>query len=227
MLRSLLGILLATASIQGQHPLTDFNRHGWYSYSGDHGIAGPWGLHFDAQWRRSNVITGWQQYQLRPGLNFEPRPNLLLTLGYAYTRTYPYGDFPVTEAYPEHRIYQQAQLRHELGKTTLQQRARLEQRYIAYPDEDSFTYQNRFRYMLKADFKVNEQWYVPVSNEILLNVPSFDQNRLFGGIGYSLGDAGKLELGYMTQFARQRGGRVYEFNHTLIVSFSSNVRLRD
>jgi hypothetical protein len=229
-------VFSAVAWGQDEQKIIDFNRHGWYSYSGDHAVRGRWGLHFDGQWRRSDVLTKWQQYQLRPGVNFRASSNVLLTLGYAYTRSYPYGDFPVSAAFPEHRIYQQALIRHPKRHVTLQQRYRLEQRFVRYPDTDdrSRTYQNRFRYMLKAEFPLTRrkgeamEWYLPIYNEILIGLPPnygarpFDQNRFFAGIGYSTGPAGNIEIGYLNQFLGQRNGRIFEFNNTLFVTFTSN-----
>ena len=236
-LSAVIGVLTSSVLASGQDTKTiDFNQHGWFSYSGDHAIRGRWGLHFDGQWRRSDIVTKWQQYQLRPGLNFEAASNVLLTLGYAYTRSFPYGDFPVSAAFPEHRTYQQAIVRHRKKHVSLQQRYRLEQRFVRYPNSQdrSWTYQNRFRYMLKADFPLTKradekmEWYIPVYDEILIGLPPnygarpFDQNRLFAGIGYSLGAPGNIEVGYMKQFLGQRNGRIFEFNNTLFVTFTSN-----
>ncbi|MGH9631372.1 MAG: DUF2490 domain-containing protein, partial [Bryobacteraceae bacterium] len=132
-LRPLFLILTATAQLAAQAPerIKDFNTHSWFSYSGDHPVAGRWGVHFDAQWRRSDGITNWQQYQFRPGLNFKWTDSVLLTLGYAFTRSYPYGDFPADSASPDHRIYQQVKVSDRIGRVDLSHRYRLEQRYIA------------------------------------------------------------------------------------------------
>ena len=233
-------IALACCSAFGQSSpkILDFNKHGWFSYSGDHNVAGRWGLHFDSQWRRSNVVTRWQQCQLRPGLNFQYSPWLLLTLGYAFTRSYPYGDFPGRAAVPEHRIYQQALIRTSTRLAVIQQRIRMEQRFIRYADPQprSWTYQNRFRYLLKADVPITRKadtsarWYVAVFDEVLIGIPPnygarpFDQNRLFAGIGYSRARA-NIEAGYMNQFIGQRKGRIFEFNNTLFVTVTSRAPL--
>ena len=113
MLRFLVATLMGVAaSLHAQTPsFLDLNQHGWYIYNGDHAVKGRWGVHFDLQYRRANVATRWQQFQARPGLNFQATRNVLLTFGYVYTRAYPYGDFPVANAFPEHRIYQQAIIR--------------------------------------------------------------------------------------------------------------------
>ena len=231
--------LLSTSFLpaQSEPKVLDFNRHGWFSYSGDHKIAGKWGVHFDAQWRRSSFVTRWQQYQLRPGVNFSVNRNVLLTAGYAYTRAYPYGDYPVAKAFPEHRIYQQAVVSHRRNSFKFSQRYRLEQRFIRYPNGNpEWTYQNRFRYMFRAEAPLTgydngeRTWYLPMWNEVLFGIPpnigarTFDQNRLFVGVGRSLGP-GNIEAGYMNQFIGQRNGRIFEFNNTLFVTFTSTYDL--
>jgi hypothetical protein len=230
-----LGIIFGQANPK----ILDFNQHAWASYSGDHRVAGRWGVHFDAQWRRADLGTRWQQYQLRPAVNFEVSRNLLLTTGYAYTRAYPYGDYPVAAAFPEHRIYQQAVVRHPREGLRFSQRYRLEQRFIQYPNtpDRSWTYQNRFRYMFRAEAPLTKNgsaapaWYIPIWDEILFGIPpnygarTFDQNRLFVGVGRSAGALGNIEVGFMNQFLGQRNGQIFEFNNTLFVTFTSNFDL--
>lgn len=213
----------------------DLNHHAWYSYSGDHPVAGRWGIHFDGQWRRAELGTEWQQYQLRPGLNYALSRSILLTFGYAFTKSYPYGDFPASKSISEHRIYQQGLISWRWRSIPLQHRIRLEQRFIQYPQSPStWTYQNRFRYLFKADIPLRKDgrgqtlWYLPVFNEILIGIPpnhgasAFDQNRLFVGIGRVLPMA-KLEAGYMKQFVAQRNGRVFELNNTIFITLTSSI----
>jgi hypothetical protein len=236
----LLALALLGSVLEAQVPSTrliDFNRHAWFSYSGDHPVKGKWGLHFDGQWRRAELGTQWQQYQLRPGVNYEVNRKLLLTAGYAFTRSYPYGEFPVAAAFPEHRVYQQALVRTPIRDLQISHRIRMEQRWIQYPNtRPAWTYQNRFRYLLKADFPLTGQngamrWYVPVYDEILIGIPPnygarpWDQNRVFAGIGRVFGDAGRLEVGYLNQVLGQRNGRIFEFNSTLFVTFTSSMPL--
>lgn len=227
-------LLLQSVAGQTSSRVIDFNQHAWLTYSGDHPISGPWGVHFDTQWRRSDLGTNWQQYQFRPGLNWSsPSRKILLTLGYAFTKSYPYGDFPVRTAIPEHRIYQQILIRQRFEWVRLQHRARMEQRYIQYPDRQprSWTYQNRFRYMLRAEIPIsNRGWYLPLYDEILVGIApnygarAFDQNRVFIGLGKSF-EGMNVEAGYMNQFLGQRNGRIFEFNNTLLVSITSNLSL--
>lgn len=223
---------------QPRAQLIDFNHHTWYSYSGDHRVSGPWGIHIDGQWRRADFGSEWQQYQIRPGVNVALSRALQLTFGYAFTKTYPYGDFPSRSSFPEHRIYQQALVDHYWRSLPLQHRVRLEQRFLRYPDPEpaEWTYQNRFRYMLRTEFPIardatgRASWYLPVFNELLIGIPPnygarpFDQNRAFLGIGRSLPGA-KVEIGYLNQFIGQRNGRIFESNNTLFVTVTSDASL--
>jgi hypothetical protein len=228
--------LLAQAPAQPK--ILDFNKHLWVNYSGEHAVRGKWGVHFDAQWRRSDLGTIWQQYQLRPALNYRLSPDILLTTGYAYTRAYPYGDYPLAAAFPEHRIYQQMVVTKRAGSLSVQQRTRLEQRWIRYPNQGPngpWTYQNRFRHMVRIEAPLGDpgsrnRWYLPVYDEILLGIPpnygarTFDQNRLAAGFGRAQGDW-KAEVVYMNQFIGQRNGRIFEFNNTLVFSIMSSAPL--
>ena len=180
----------------------------------------------------------WQQYQLRPALNFRMSKDILLTTGYAYTHSYPYGDFPVAHSFPEHRIYQQMVITKRAGSLTVQQRSRLEQRWIHDPSHGfngPWRYQNRFRHMVRIEAPIGRadnpnRWYVPVYDEILLGIPPnygarpFDQNRLAAGIGRARG-SWKGEVVYMNQFTGQRNGSIFEFNNTIVVSITSSAPL--
>lgn len=230
-------IFALAASLEGQEPKKslDLNRHAWFSYSGDHPVSSRWGIHFDGQWRRSDLGLAWQQYQIRPGVNFTASKGLMLTLGYVYTRAFPYGEFPVGAAFPEHRIYQQALIESPAGGAKIQQRIRAEQRWIRYPNGQPlrWTYQNRLRYMLRVEAPLVRgggavQWYLPVYNEILVGLPPnygsrpWDQNRLFAGLGRATRFA-NIEVGFLNQFLGQRNGSVFEMNNTLLVTVTSNV----
>jgi hypothetical protein len=133
--------------------------------------------------------------------------------------------------FPEHRIYQQLLVTKRVGPLTVQQRSRLEQRFIRYPNQGPngpWTYQNRFRHMVRVEIPLGNpdkarRWYVPVYDEIFLGIPpnfgarTFDHNRLAAGFGRAHGTF-KAEVVYMNQFLGQRNGRIFEFNNTVMVS---------
>src|SRR5438270_4407671 len=96
--------------------LQDSNFHNWLMYFGDHPVSDHWGIHLEGQFRRTNGGLAPQQLLLRPGVNYQVNPHLMLTGGYVFVRTSRYGDFPSVAAFPEHRFFEQGLIRHKVGK---------------------------------------------------------------------------------------------------------------
>jgi hypothetical protein len=220
------------------------NYNGWYMYFGDHPVRdGPWGVHLEGQWRRHDAITKGQQLLLRPGVNYEVSENLLLSAGYAFVDTFRYGEFPVSERFPEHRVFQQALLRHSVGRAGLSHRYRLEQRFLGEVSRDQagerqvdrWRHENRFRYMfrvavpLQGDRIETGKWYLALYDEVFVNFGKnvaanlFDQNRAYAALGYAAFRASRIELGYLNQLVQQRNGRILEVNHTVQVGWFSTL----
>ena len=221
--------------------LYDHNLHSWMVYAGDHPLTGPWGLHLESQWRRHDAGIRPQQLLLRPAVNYQLRPAVGLSAGYAYVTTHRYGEYPVQSPFPEHRIYQQVTVQHKIRRVELLHRARNEQRWLGQtmvsPSGDrghrTWRYQNRFRYMVRAVVPLKRKpWYFASSNELFLNYApthgarAFDQNRAFVGIGRLVARETRVEAGYMQQTLLQRNGRVLELNHTLQLTVSSRLAFR-
>ena len=237
-LRMLVLLLLGANAAPAQSRMFDNNLHAWLGYFSDHPVSEKWGIHLDAQWRRHDLFSDWQQYLVRPGVNFALSESVTLTAGYRFGESFPYGEFPSAGRAPEHRLYQQAVVRHDVSeRLKLNQRYRLEQRFSGSATPDSgdidYSYQNRFRYQLGATTPLGQtggKWYAKVSEEVMVNFGSnanvFDQNRAYAGLGRKAGRWGSVETGYLHQLIKQGGGLVYESNHTLRISWSSSAPLR-
>jgi hypothetical protein len=214
---------------------TDNNFNSWFVYNGDHAFGkSRWGLHEDGQWRRYDGLLKWQQYQIRPGVNYQLTNSTLLTFGYAFTETFRYGDYPVEHRFHEHRIYEQALYTRRIYKLNFGNRFRLEQRYFGQPVQQSdgswkiasYRYENRFRYRLQTNIPLSfgdKRNYIAFYDEIMFNFGhnvyknNFDQNRAFIGFGRHLGHETNAEFGFMEQTLQRRGGEIYEHNHTVQV----------
>lgn len=227
------------AQAQSSDRIVAHNAHGWYMYFGDHPIkSSRWGIHLEQQWRRSDVMPHAQQLLLRPAVNYEVNKSLMLTGGYAWVSTHRYGDYPVRVPFPEHRIWQQALLKHTMGKVQLSHRYRLEQRFLGeqtpLPDGsrrfDRYRYENRFRYMFRVMVPLKDKFSLALYDEFMINfghnVASnvFDQNRAYAALAYNLPRSSRLEVGYMNQLLQQRNGRIFESNHTLQIGIFSTMR---
>lgn len=207
------------------------NNNLWLNYAGDHPVAGgPWGIHMETQFRRSDFGGGWQQILVRPGVNYAINPSLSVSAGYAWAQTHPYSDLPIPHEFPEHRIWEQAVYTRPALGLDWTYRVRLEQRFLgqmSYQDGDwdvaTWRYENRIRFMVRLTRKLGAKglWYVALSDEVFVNFGSnvygnvFDQNRAFIGIGHRLTPTTAIETGFMEQTIQRRGGFIWENNHTL------------
>lgn len=242
-LRVLLLVAMASCPCLAQNSMDrvrDTNANTWWVYAGDHQVKGPWSIYSEVQVRRSNFLNIWQQFQTRDAVAYRFSPRAQVAIGYVFTYTGRYGDFPVAHPFNEHRTYQQISLRHELKRAGFEHRYRTEQRWIQnYTDTNNYfwRYQNRFRYQLKATLPITtanaegRQWYLFAGDELFLpygpnhGTNSFDQNRAFGGVGYRFTRNNVLEVGYQNQFIIQRNNRIEENDHTLRVMWTSTAAL--
>lgn len=170
-----------------------------------------WGLQGDLQYRQWDVGSDLEQLLLRGGLTYRPqsRTGVLFTLGYGNITSGEFG--PSDRDSNEHRIYQEALLSHRAAERLyLRHRFRLEQRWVSGQD-----FRTRFRYAIFADIPLNGDdlkkgaIYASLYNEIFINgerdigdgreVSSFDRNRTYVALGYSLEDNLRLQFGYMHQ----------------------------
>lgn len=216
----------------------DNNNNVWLMYFGTHALSSKWSLHTEVQLRRHNFIADPQQLLLRTGINYNLSPRAMVTLGYAFVETYPYGDYPAATAFPEHRIYEQLLLKDQHGIAALQHRFRLEQRWITFANQPGATYLNRVRYMFRSNFALSGktidkgELYIGWYDEIFINFGKnvarnvYDQNRFYLALGYKITNTSSLELGYMNQNVAQRNGNIFENNHTLQAAFIHNSDLR-
>lgn len=187
----------------------DSNLGNWLIYIGNNKLDTKWNLHHEVQYRNYNAIGDLEQLLLRTGIGYtfnENKGNLLLGYGYILSENYV-GDTEEKISVNEHRIFQQFISKQDLGLLTLQHRYRFEQRFV----EDDF--KMRFRYFLGVQLPLGQKqespskWYLSAYNEIFLNTETaiFDRNRLYGGLGYRLSAAIRIEAGYMNQFFETDG----------------------
>jgi hypothetical protein len=242
----LLFLLQITSQSYGQVTRANSdNTNAWLMYFGNHKLSDRIGIHAEIQLRRNEWFSASQQLLLRTGLDYYTKGGNRFTVGYAYVETHPYGDFPVANAFPEHRIWQQFLTSQTIGKVKLSHRYRLEQRMIGNASTGEIKngrYENRFRYMAKATVNLTsgdhalflaayDEVFVNFGREVAYNI--FDQNRLYGAIGITLSPHVKLELGYLNQIVQLRSldsntgvsRNKIENNHTLQIGLFCSLPL--
>jgi hypothetical protein len=70
----------------------------------------------------------------------------------------------------------------------------------------------------------SDELFVSFGRNVRSNV--FDQNRLFGGVGYRVRATLGVEAGYLNHLVLRGNGTDVERNHTLLIGISSDAPLR-
>lgn len=183
----------------------------WYMYFWNNQFENsPWGLQGDVQHRNWDSVGDLEQLLIRGGVTYTPESsNVMFTLGYANITSGDFGSSSSTSS--EDRIYQEALLPQRIGQRVyLRHRFRLEQRWV-----DNQDFRSRFRYALFMDVPLNQTdmsqgaLYLSFYNELFINgendigdgrsVDTYDRNRSYAALGYTLRDNLRLQFGYMHQ----------------------------
>ena len=237
-----------SSSINAQNTrLNNSNTIGWYNYFGTLKVSQKFGIHTEYQFRRTEIITAWQQSLLRVGVNYQLNPKIQFRLGYAWIETFPYGEIPINgmgKDFTEHRLFQIATITDKVSIVDLSHRFMLEQRWVGrYSNdnltiEDEFPLLNRVRYMLRMQMplkgkEINDKTvYLAIYDEVFvgfgenINENIFDQNRFGILLGYKFSPSIRIEVGYLNQtlqLGREVDNRnVFQDNDGLIINANFN-----
>jgi hypothetical protein len=201
----------------------------WFAYSGDHPFGDSrWGVHLEGQIRLRDGLAEWQQFLVRPAVNYQANRLLMLSAGYAYVRSYPRSP---SAPHNENRIWEQARLTYRSGDVAWASRFRFENRFVEAAN-GQHRFENRVRALQQATVPVSKRFYVTGYDEIFIwvkpyqAVSLFDQNRAYAGLGFNLRPKWRFETAYMNQVLLVRSGRVLELNHVLVFSVFSSAAFR-
>ncbi|GAB3341158.1 DUF2490 domain-containing protein [Larkinella ripae] len=229
----------------GQGPrLRDPNCLGWFVYVGDHKLNTNWAIHTEYQGRRVGGLRMPQQNLARLGLVRTLSDRVEVSAGYTYFQSFRYGKYPEVagKPEPENRIYEDITLKDQLGRLGLEQRIRLEQRWLGSRDKtgqeavQKWEFQNRIRFQLSVTLPLtgstidDQEFYLNGFDELFIgfgpNVKDnvFNQNRLSGGIGYQFSGNTKLELNYLYQIRQH--AQPDPFTNRSVVELNHGVRLQ-
>ena len=222
-----LGALLP-GTANGQ-PAKEINAQSqfWGSLNSTTRLTDRLGVIGDLHVRRNDFLGAPSFYFVRFAGHVWVSERLTLSLGYAHMWKAPGCDACETWT-GENRIYQQLQYATTIGRTTVVQRLRNEQRWQQTVKNDVLTgersFSNRVRYLVSFTIPVSTRPEIPAlvfSDEIALQfghavvANTFDQNRLFTGIKQKLGREWSFDLGYMLLYQQKANGYQYDLDHTL------------
>jgi hypothetical protein len=168
-------------------------------------------------------IRPWFHYQFSPYARFSLSP-----IGYMNTNEY-LGKLSDLQRDSYHEIRTTFQFFHHTkqlnGRIMHTWRYRYELRWQEISGTDDYRFFTRFRFRYRIRFNINSNdfyknntVYLAVSNEIGLNLGknvvlnTFNQNRLYVGVGYRMFNVMRVELRYVNRY-RTRGATGYEFDN--------------
>ncbi len=238
-------IFTSTLSLSAQKQV-DTQSNSWYMYFGNHRISEKWGLHTEYQWRRADFGQTWQQSLMRVGIDYYIPDGPMITAGYGWIVSFPYGQQPISYSFNEHRIWEQLILKHKTGRFNFNHRYRLEQRFLERKKldadgnfvQDEYIFRQRARYRLMVAIPLNNasmkektlfiagyvEPFIGFGSGIGSNI--LDQNRLYGALGFQITHSLQVQAGYLNQMIFKSDAIHVERNHNFQLSLSYNIDLR-
>ena len=204
-------------------------------------LSKRWGIWLDLHQRFTDHFVGRPlQAFARVGGTYYITDDIRLVAGYAFV--WFYKGPGEAAGHLEHRPWQQISIRQSYNRFSTMQWLRLEQRFVqklsdGVPTND-FKFNWRIRYSYGISIPLNHKkllpktWFIALQNELFINFGSqitynyFDQNRLFGGIGYQFNKAWNAQLGYMNVFQQTATGNVFQNANCIRLYVYYNLDLR-
>jgi hypothetical protein len=152
---------------------------------------------------------------LRTGLGYAINDEASVWLGYAWvTYDEPFAKTP----FDEHRIWQDFSWSHTYAYATLSTRSRLEQRFMDTGSDVGWRFRQRIKVSVPLAFAPDfslvggEEYFANINQTNFGADDGFDQNRVFGGLGYDFNKHTKAEIGYMNIYLRRSvSDRMYHY----------------
>ena len=230
-------IIMLSNSAQAQDDLRDVvdQQMSWYMLFGNHRLTDQVGLHTEYQFRRTGLGADWQQSLLRVGLDWHRDDQQVVTGGYGWIRSFPYGEQLISETFDEHRIWQQLVTKSVTGQFKWVHRYRLEQRLMQF--SSGSRWQHRARYFMQVKWPVpnHPEWAVTAYEEAFIGLRTLDspvsnllqQNRMSVALNRKWEGGTSVQVGYLRQVLIKGSGIEAERNHILLVGLRHNLDFRN
>lgn len=210
----------------------------WFSFNSTTRFTNHWGIIADAHMRRNNFVADPSFYFLRTAVNYWLTDNITIATGYGKMWLAPttigWKNFA-----KEDRIYVQLQSINKVGKISVLQRLRNENRWQQKMINDSFSgnykITDRIRYLVSLTIPVCKNKKYPslvLSDELALQFGkevvynTFEQNRWFIGIKQNITNTLSYDLGFMQVMQQKSTGYQYDKNNTFRLFFYYSPNLR-
>jgi len=214
---------MSCVAITNAQTVTKGDVNTWFLLLNRFSLSDKFAITNEIHERTGSFMSNQGSFILRPSIDYALNDNVELSAGYSYVRSWPYAPYTQPIARNEHNIWEQAMLKSNVGKVTIQHRFRFEHRWVdniksvnsaTGPDYyiEGSTFSNRFRYRFILGFdllKINngkntiffnsfDELWINQSDNLMPN--SFARNWIYTGLGYKFSPDFNIQLGHMHQY---------------------------
>ncbi|WP_288447434.1 DUF2490 domain-containing protein [uncultured Chryseobacterium sp.] len=184
------------------------NYNMWFQYLMSAKITDKSTLTALTQYRSFDLAYDTRLFLVNAYVDYEVAENIRPAAGAMFLILESYNADDSKKIRYEKRPFQQVTADYFIGRTSISNRLRVEERFISNPDE----FEVRIRYLISVRIPFNkkgekEKLYGILKNEIRMNVDKlepFDSNRITAGIGIKLGKSSALELAFINQLETKK-----------------------
>ncbi|MBF6642895.1 DUF2490 domain-containing protein [Chryseobacterium indologenes] len=179
------------------------NYNMWFQYLMSAKITNKSTLTALTQYRSFDLAYDTRLFLLNAYVDYEVVENIKPAAGFMFLTLESYNADDSKKIRYEKRPFQQITADYYIGRTSISNRLRVEERFLSNPDE----FQVRIRYLISVRIPFNkkgekERLYGILKNEIRMNIEKeepFDSNRITAGFGIKTGKNSALEIAFINQ----------------------------
>ncbi|RLJ34048.1 uncharacterized protein DUF2490 [Chryseobacterium sp. 7] len=184
------------------------NYNMWFQYLMSAKLTDKSTLTALTQYRSFDLAYDTRLFLVNAYVDYEVAENIRPAAGAMFLILESYNADDSKKIRYEKRPFQQVTADYYIGRTSISNRLRVEERFISNPDE----FEVRIRYLISVRIPFNkkgekEKLYGILKNEIRMNVDKlepFDSNRITAGLGIKLGKNSALELAFINQLETKK-----------------------
>lgn len=181
------------------------NYNMWYQYIMNSKLTDKTNLTALSQYRSFDLGGDGRLFLVNAYLEYEVAPGVEPGAGAMFLVLNSYNSKREKVTRYETRPFQQVTLTGHIGRTLINHRFRVEERFLNNPDE----FKVRLRYLLSMRIPLGKtgQYYGILKNEVRVNATKeniFDSNRITAGLGIKISKASALEFAFINQLGDHR-----------------------
>ncbi|MEJ8802568.1 DUF2490 domain-containing protein [Pontibacter sp. H249] len=219
-----ISLVLASTYLFAQNKQVTHQQLLWFGYHNTLEWPNKWSVNTEIEERRFFNPDKQHQFLVRSQLKYTLGKDWNVAAGLAYFLQSPQNPRATEKlVVPELRPHLQLDYKQQIKKLSITHRYKAEMRFFRNTANgelaDGYNSNYRFRYRIGLEYTVaaiNRQILkLKVSDEIMLNAGkrivnnSFDQNRIYGGLNYTLSKSVAVEAGYLKWFQQRSSGIEY------------------